>query len=95
LVNIIHTHIIKRSRGHSEPYDKRKLYASIYASCLSVRTPTGEAELTAERICKDLTPWLDGKQEVTSADIRRQAAQHFKVYNPDAAYIYKHHQVIS
>lgn len=88
-------YIVKRSPGHTEPYDERKLYASIYASCLSLRTPQGEAELTAERVCKDIGPWLLGKAEITSADIRRKAADHFTVYNPNAAYLYKHHRLIS
>jgi transcriptional regulator NrdR family protein len=88
-------HIVKRSPGHTEPYDERKLYASMYASCLSVRAPQGEAELTAERVCKDIHPWLGTKHEVTSADIRRKAAEHLAIYNPNAAYLYKHHRVIS
>ena len=92
---LMKAHIVKRTPGHNEAYDERKLYASVYASCLSVRTPVGEAELTAERICKDIDPWLDGKAEITSADIRRKAAVHLAVYNPHAAYIYKHHRLIS
>lgn len=88
-------HIVKRGRGHSEPYDERKLYASVYASCLSVRAPVGEAELTAERVCCNLQTWLSKKQEVTSGDIRRKAAEHLTIYNPHAAYIYKQHRLIS
>lgn len=88
------THIVKRTPNHTEPYDERKLYASVYAACLCVRTPPGEAELTAERICKDIAPWLATKPEVTSADIRRKAAHHLQVYNPDAAYMYLRHRII-
>ncbi|MGD8373262.1 MAG: hypothetical protein PVI21_00170 [Candidatus Woesebacteria bacterium] len=87
--------IVKRSPEHNEPYDERKLYASIYAICLSVRAPQGEAEITADHVCKDVKPWLLGKSEVTSADIRRKAAEHLGIYNPNAAYLYKHHRVIS
>lgn len=86
-------HIVKRSHGHSEPYDERKLYASVYASCLGVRTPTGEAELTAEQVCKDISPWLEKKIEVTSADIRRKASEHLQIYNPHASYLYKHYRL--
>jgi transcriptional regulator NrdR family protein len=88
-------HIVKRAAGHSEPYDERKLYASIYAACLSLRTPAGEAELTASKVCKDIQPWLQAKVEVTSTDLRSQAAKHLNVYNPDAAYMYaRHHKII-
>ena len=55
-------HIVKRG-GHSEPYDIKKLYASIYSVCLSVRTPEGEAELVAERVTKHVSKWLDKKRE--------------------------------
>ncbi len=85
------THIVKRGAKHTEAYDERKLYASVYAACLSVRTPAGEAELTAGRVCKDVTPWLGTKVEITSADIRRKAMIPLTIYNPDAAYMYQQH----
>jgi len=80
--------------GHSEPYDERKLYASVYAACLSLRTPAGEAELTANKVCQDIQPWLQNKAEVTSTDIRHQATEHLKLYNPDAAYMYARHRTM-
>ena len=86
--------IVKRTPNYSEPYDERKLYASVYSACLCVRTPIGEAELTAERICQDIAPWLAGKPEITSHDIRIKTAHHLKVYNPDAAYMYLRHRII-
>jgi transcriptional regulator NrdR family protein len=89
----MNTTIVKRHRK-VEPYDEIKLMRSIYAACLSVRTPTGEAELTAKRIAQDLLPWLQKKQEVTSHDIRTRASSLLHTYNPHAAYIYKHHGTV-
>ncbi len=89
----MNTTIIKRTRT-IEPYDDIKLMKSIYAACLAVRTPAGEAELTAKRVAKDLLPWLQKKQEVTSHDIRARASTLLHAYNPHAAYIYKHHGTI-
>lgn len=86
--------IVKRMTSHTEPYDERKLYASIYAACLSVRTPAGEAELTANKVCGDIQPWLNTKKEITSLDIRHRAAEHLKLYNPDAAYMYVRHRTM-
>lgn len=86
-------HIVKRA-GHTEQYDDKKLYASIYAAALSVREPGGSAELIAERVIKDVGDWIEQKHEVTSNDIRHQAAKHLNVYSPDAAYMYLHHRVI-
>jgi transcriptional regulator NrdR family protein len=84
-------HIVKR-KGHAEPYDQRKLYASVYAACLSVRSTEGEAELVAERVTKDVEAWLAKKHEVTSADIRRVASQNLKAYHADADYMYHNHR---
>ncbi len=84
-------HIVKR-KGHSEPFDTRKLYASIYAACLSVRTPEGEAELVADSIVKYVNEWLKPKHEVTAHDIRTQATKQLEAYNPDASYLYGAHR---
>lgn len=87
------SHIIKRA-GHNEPYDVRKLYASIYAACLSVREQPGAAELVAEEVCKDVETWLSRKHEVTSNDIRLQAARYLNDINSDAGYMYMHHRIM-
>jgi len=86
-------HIVKRG-GHTEPYDQRKLYASIYAACLSVREYPGTAELTAQEVVEGFEKWLANKHEVTSNDIRRIAAEHLKAINPDAGHMYLHHRVM-
>ena len=86
-------HVVKRA-GHSEPYDERKLYASIFASCIAVRENVPTAELIAERVSQDIAKWLGSKHEITSHDIRTHAAIHLKEYNDDAAWIYKHHKNI-
>ena len=87
-------HVVKRG-GHTEAYDQRKLYATVFSACIAVRVPEGEAELVAEKVCQDLDNWMKIKKEVTSHDIHRVAVKHLRVYNPDAAYIYEHHRNIS
>ena len=82
--------IIKQHKREAEVYNEAKLFASIRAACLAVRTPVGEAETTAKRICQHVIDWLESKGEVTSLDVRLRAAQHLHTYNPDAAYIYAH-----
>lgn len=86
-------HIVKRA-GHSEDYDSRKVYASIYAACLSVHEPAGSAEVISSEVVNLLEQWLARKHQVTANDIRLQAAKHLQVINPDAAYQYLHHRVI-
>jgi len=76
-------------------YDGRKLYGSIFAVCLSVREPIGGAELIADKVVSDVSDWIEQKHEVTSGDIRTQAGKHLHLYQPDAAYLYLHHRLIS
>lgn len=86
-------HIVKR-KGHTEPYDDRKVYASVYSSCRSVHEPAGSAELIADQVSKKLAEWIKKKSEVTSNDIRRQASTELHTLNPNASYILLHHRII-
>ncbi|MEO5949208.1 MAG: hypothetical protein ABIP74_02295 [Candidatus Saccharimonas sp.] len=86
--------VVKRGKRGSEPFDQDKLHASIVASCLSVRSPESVARHAADRVCTVIVTWAADKPEVTSADIRRQAARALTPIHPEAAYIYQHHNVI-
>lgn len=83
----MNTDIIKRNRT-IETYSTHKLQSSIRSACLSVRTPTGEAETTALRVAKAVEAWLHHKPQVTSADLRRKSSEHLQIYNPEASYLY-------
>lgn len=85
---MVDSHVVKRD-GRIEQYDRRKLLQSITAASLSVRTPEGAAEMNAHAVCNITENWLAKKPEVTSADIRRKAAEALEIYNPEAAYTYK------
>jgi len=87
--------IVKREgQRPSEPFQADKLYASIYAACLSVRAHEGEARKIANTITELVTAWCNTKPEVTSGDLRRVAARHLTAYHPDAAYLYTQHKLI-
>ena len=87
--------IIKRGgQRPSESFTAGKLLASIRAACLSVRTPEGEAEMTAKAVCDAVTQWCADKPEVTSADLRRKATETLATHHPEAAYLYKHHRLV-
>lgn len=86
-------HIVKR-KGHTEAFDERKVYASVYAACQSVREPAGSAELIADKVVADIKDWISKKHEVTANDIRRTAAKHLHAYNPDASYMFLHHRIV-
>ena len=77
----------------TERFIQDKLYDSICAACLSVHTPTGQAESIANAVCKAVVQWLESKPEVTSYDIRSVAARALQEYHPEAAYLYKQHKI--
>lgn len=81
-----------RGKRPKEPFDPGKLYASLYAACLSTGSPEGVAHQAATDTCQTVLIWLTNKPEITSADIRVQAARALHQFHPDAAYIYKHHK---
>ena len=81
--------VYKTHTHRKEAYSPRKLARSVMASCLSVRTPIGEAKLTAEQVVGHVGRGLATKEEVTSHDLRVHAAHYLETYNPDAAYILK------
>jgi transcriptional regulator NrdR family protein len=87
--------IVKRGgQRPSESFQRQKLHTSIRAACLSVRSPDGVAETTAENVCDAVIIWLETKPEVTSADIRRKATDTLESFHPEAAYLYKHHRLV-
>ena len=93
---VVVTDVIKQyhRRRSSQPYDPEKLAASIYATCLSLHTPARQAELTAKMVSDNVSLWLQDKAEVTSEDLRQRAASALNALHPEAAYLYRHHNVI-
>lgn len=90
-----HVTVIKhQGKRPSEPYDPKKLIASIEAVCHSVRLSEGVARDTAAHTGKALELWLHDKTEVTSDDIRRIATDTLTLVSPEAGYLYKHHNTM-
>lgn len=86
--------IVKRGgQRPSESFAREKLYNSVLAACLSVRTAPGQAESIARTVTDNVIEWLEERPEVTSHDLRRVAARHLKTHHPDAAYLYEQHRI--
>jgi len=87
--------IIKHDGKRStEKFDRSKLHASIMATCLSARTPEGQAKTIASSVCDEVEKWLRQHPEVTSRDIRATSVKHLKRYHPEAAYLHEQHHLI-
>jgi hypothetical protein len=82
------------SKRGSEWFLRDKLHASIVATCLSVRTPSGQAEAIAHAVCDNVEKWLQERPEITSQDLRTVAAKHLQTFHPDAAYMYEQYLVM-
>ena len=88
------THIVKR-RGHQQEFDEKKVYGSVYAACLSAHVKKEEAEKTADLVAKEVTKWVDEKEEVSSDAIFKKVGEELETLNKDASFMYKTHRDIS
>lgn len=87
-------HIVKR-KGHKEAFDERKLYASVYAACITLRVSDEEAETIAQMVTDEVKTEIKDAKEVTSDKLHTEAAKSLKKFHPDAAYMYKTHKDLS
>jgi transcriptional regulator NrdR family protein len=81
--------VIKSGDRRSEEFDPEKLHRSIVATCLSIRTPEGQAEEIARAVCLGVMQWCTSRPEITSSDIRRIGADILQTHHPEAAYLYR------
>lgn len=88
------TTIVKR-RGHKQEFDERKLYASVFAACLSAHVKHEEVEGIANLVCKEIKKWLDKREEVTSDEIFQQAGKELEHLNKNASFMYLTHRDVS
>lgn len=88
------TVIKRRGKRPAETFQWRKLFDSVYTTCLSVRSPEGVAKDIANTVCDHIIAWAADKPEITSTDIRHQATLALEPIHPDAAQLYKHHKLI-
>ena len=90
-----HTHIVKRRKGHKEPYDNHKVYASCYAACVNVHIPKEKAEAICHKVTIAIDTWIMGKNTVSSEEIFRKIIKELKKHSMDASFMYETHRDIS
>ena len=86
--------VISSNPKKNSYYDRARLRASVITACLSVRTPEGQAENTADAVCDNFELWLKNKPEVTTKDIVTISAKLLEKYHTEAAYIYEQRHII-
>ncbi len=87
-------HIVKR-KGHTEDFDERKLYGSVFSSLMTLRMADEEAEAISHMVTDDVKKAIADKKEVTSQTIHTETAKSLKKYHPDASYMYDTHRDLS
>jgi transcriptional regulator NrdR family protein len=87
-------HIVKR-KGHTEDFDDRKLYASVFSALMILRISDEEAEAICAMVVDDVKKEIVKKRDVTAQHIHTEAARSLKKYHPDAAYLYNTHRDLS
>lgn len=85
--------IVKR-HGHKEYFDPRKVYASVYAACMTLRMHDSEAEMIAEMVTHEVEDDVKKMSEITTHLLHKMISEKLKKYHPDAAYMYEHHRDI-
>lgn len=88
------TTIVKR-RGRKQEFDEKKLYASVYAACLSAHIEKEETAQIADAVCGKVRKWIEDKEEVSSDQIFKKVGEELRHLNKDAAFMYLTHRDIS
>lgn len=89
-----HPHIVKR-KGHQEPYDNHKVYASCYAACLNAHIPKERAESICNSVMAEMDSWIAGKDEASSQQIFEETTRVMEKFDKDASFMYRSHRDIS
>lgn len=85
--------VVKR-RGHTEDFDVRKLYASIYSACRGVSMSEPDSEMVADKVSREVGFAISKSKLVSSDQIFKLTAHMLNAQNEEVAYMYKHHRDI-
>ncbi len=87
------THLVKR-KGHIEEFDERKIYASVFASCMVLRMTDEESEVIADMVTHEVLDALKKEKDIQAHKIHEEVVKTLRKYNPDVAYMYDTHKDI-
>jgi transcriptional regulator NrdR family protein len=88
------TQLVKR-KGHTEEFDERKIYGSVFAALESLRMTDEEAEAITVMVLADIKEITKKKKELTAHFLHSEVVKSLKKYHPDAAYLYDTHKDLS
>ncbi len=86
-------HVVKR-HGHTESFDERKIYASVYEACHAAQLSTKQAEKIAASVSLSVKKWMEKKTHVNSHEIHHEVVKVLHQHHADAAFMYKTHRML-
>lgn len=83
--------IIVKRKGHTEKFDERKVYGSVYAACASAHYSEMLCEKTAEGVAEKINKFVKNKKEIQSTEIRKKIEAELKKKDKELAFFYEQH----
>ena len=87
--------VVKRGRKECSPFDRKKVYGSVYAACYIVHVRGRQCEKIADAVMKKVVKFVHGKKEVTSKQIANETTKELRKHSKDAAFMYETHRDIA
>lgn len=84
-------HVVKRG-GHTEPFDERKIYASVYEACHGALIPTTKAEKIASSVSNAIKKKVEQHETVSAHAIKLEVVKELKKHHKDVAFLYETHK---
>ena len=82
--------IVKR-KGHTEEFDEKKVYGSVYAACASAHYGEADCEKTADSVTKAIKKFAKSKKSMQSSKIREKINAELKKKDKELAFFYEQH----
>ena len=83
--------VVVKRKGHTEKFDERKVYGSVYAACSSAHYGENLCEKNAEEITSKIRKFVRNKKRIESTQIRNKIAELLKRKNEELAFFYEQH----
>ena len=82
---------IVKTKGHTEDFDERKVYGSVYAACASAHYDEEQCEKNADEITRKIKNFIKNKKRIDSSEIRKKIENDLKKKDEELAFFYEQH----
>ncbi len=87
--------IIVKTNRTKEAFSNKKLYASIYSSCLGTQLPRKECQRIAKKIYHDVSKLLSKQQCLLSEEISASVTKAMEKHKKELAFMYRTHKDVN